>query len=266
MYSFKQYLHKDDFVIALAKQYFNLSLDEAADTAIEYYRKDPQVIMISQHGLDDGKSRDRLWWDDENHLKDPKFTNFADKCLERMAGPLDDYDEIIDSLNKDGKVISHHLDRQVGNEMGFCDFKKEKGWVVRLNKSSNGEITSFTIITVLYLPVMNKNAPLFVKPDTYVVNIDKPIPKSKNKNNTPNDENIDAEIKKLTDEYEMAYIEADDMPEGRDKKIALKNVDKLQIQIQNLKNRRNKLKSTLSVESVEVVDNETDKKLRFIMV
>jgi hypothetical protein len=254
MYKFKEFLNKDKFVLALAEQYFNTTIDEAADIAVVYYEKPPQKIEISQHGLDDGKERGRLWWDDEKHLSDPRFTDFADKCLNHIIDPPKEY-------RRDNDIVT--LDKTVGKELGFCDNKEKRGWVVRLMKSEDGKVTSFTIITVLYMPVMDQSKPLFAKPNTYIINIDKPIPKSKDSEY----KEIDGKIKDLTDQYEIAYIEADDMPEGKDKKTAVKNLGKLNDQLQALKNRKEKLKSLLSItESLTVTDKLTNREVRFIMV
>lgn len=271
MISFNQFLKRNCIISLLAEEYFNSSTLLEADDTINYYKRPPQFITMSKHALDDGKARNRLWWDDDNHLSDPKFLDFANKCLDRIKTAPDDYKEDY-TENGIKKTRELTLDRNHRGEVGFCDLNQDIGWVTSLRKSEDETFTSFNVVTIFKYAVMNKKLPMFTQPDTYIINVDKAPPQSKNDKLQAEYDSIDQIIKDLTDTYEIAFIEYDDMPETTDEEIKLKRkakkeIDKLENQLYNNNNRKSKLKTILNItESITVTDSKTGKKFHILMV
>lgn len=197
----------------------------------KYYDNGNQYITLSGHGDERLEYDKRLWWSNKNHLTDHKFIDFANKCLERLKNPP----------KTDDKGI--RFPNYVRGEVGFCDLNEKKGFVTSLRESRDGTLSSFHIVTVLNMEVMNPKLPLFVKQDTtYIINVDKEPKQETIKNKITE---LNKEIKNIQDKRDDIYLELEYAEKEEDKVNYGKQLKKIDAQLEILKNTIKKLEKDI---------------------
>jgi len=213
------------------------ALNETKEEDIEYYKKDGQTIWISsKHAMEDGANRNRIWWNDKNHLKDPSFTDFADKCLNRI--------KTAPEVDSNGMPFP---EEDVSSRIGFCNFNEKRGWIVSLRKSEDGSWTSFCIVTVLNMDAksMNPNLSLFAGTPRYIINVDK-MSKSEPRISKEDSEkqelkDLYKKIHDLQNDYEWAKMELEELENEKERKEKQKEINKLRANLEIQVNRKQRL-------------------------